>query len=54
MTNVQNMHCCASSTVVLPLVFHAALYLSMNADQECKTRKLHGFFFSLELCVHRT
>ena len=30
MTIVQNVHCCASSSVVLHLVCHAALYFRLN------------------------
>ena len=44
MTNVQNVHCCASRSVVLPLVCHAAIYLRMSTQQESKTHaKYHGF-----------
>ena len=32
MSNVQNVHCCASGTVVMPLVCLAALYFRLNTD----------------------
>ena len=44
MTNVQNVHCCASSTVELNQVCHEAIYFRMNTHRESKTHaKERGF-----------
>ena len=36
MTNVKNAHCCSSSSLVLPLVCHGALYFRMNTLRKAK------------------
>ena len=49
-TNVQNVQCCASSRVVLPLVCHAALYFRMKGKQN--TRQIARFRCCLKIFVH--